>query len=101
MLHLLPGSFILMRHLFAKRRRFAASRFLKHFVFLLMVCCWMLPLTAEASPLADAVEVVEVARDATPSALYPQSIVKPVQAHHRLHEQSPELVVEAIRQVAE
>lgn len=67
MLHLLPGSFILIRHLFAKRRRFAASRFLKHFVFLLVVCCWMLPLTAEAAPLAEGGEAVEVAQAAAPS----------------------------------
>lgn len=30
--------------------------------------------------------------------LYPQSIVRPVQAHHRVQEMAPEVVVEAIRQ---
>ncbi len=34
-------------------------------------------------------------------ALYPQSIVRPVQAHHRVQEVAPEVVIEAIQQVME
>ena len=80
-----------MLHVFARQWRLSVSRWLKRRIFLLVACCWLLPLSAQPLPLAEGGESDE---------LYPQSIVKPVQAHHRVQELAPELVVEAIRQVA-